>query len=39
MLTRAEIERFFDGYDLLAPGLVWVSQWQPGVAADAGEHP
>lgn len=39
MRTRAGIERFFDGYDLLAPGLVWVSQWQPGYAADVGEHP
>jgi hypothetical protein len=37
--TRAEIERFFDGYQLLDPGLVWVSQWQPGGVADAGEHP
>jgi hypothetical protein len=39
MRTRAEIEGFFDGYDLLAPGLVWVSQWQPGSLADVGEHP
>jgi hypothetical protein len=39
MRTRAQIEWFFDGYDLLAPGLVWVSQWQPGGIADVGEHP
>jgi O-methyltransferase involved in polyketide biosynthesis len=37
--TREEIERFFDGYNLLSPGLVWVSQWQPGHLADVGEHP
>jgi hypothetical protein len=37
--TRAGIGRFFDGYDLLPPGLVWVSQWQPGHVADVGEHP
>jgi hypothetical protein len=39
MRTRAEMERLFDGYHLLAPGLVWVSQWQPGGIADVGEHP
>jgi len=37
--TRAEIEGFFDGYDLLDPGLVWVSQWRAGTIADVGEHP
>ena len=37
--SRAEIERFFDGLDLVEPGLVWVSQWLPGELADAGEHP
>jgi hypothetical protein len=36
--SRAGIERLFDGYDLLPPGLVWVSQWQPGTIADIGEH-
>jgi S-adenosyl methyltransferase len=37
--TRVEIERFFGGYQLVPPGLVWVSQWQPGQPADTGEHP
>jgi len=37
--TRAQIEEFLHGYDLLPPGLVWVSQWQPGSLADVGEHP
>jgi hypothetical protein len=27
--TRAQITRFFDGFDLVEPGLVWVSQWRP----------
>jgi S-adenosyl methyltransferase len=31
--TRAEILRFFDGLELLEPGLVQVHQWRPGVAA------
>jgi S-adenosyl methyltransferase len=31
--TRAEILRFFDGLDLLEPGLVQVHQWRPGPAA------
>jgi len=31
--TRAEILRFFDGLDLLEPGLVQVHRWRPGLAA------
>jgi hypothetical protein len=27
--TRAEVERFFDGFALVPPGLVWVPEWQP----------
>jgi SAM-dependent methyltransferase len=27
--TRDGIARFFDGYDLLDPGLVWLGQWRP----------
>ncbi|MEZ0073091.1 SAM-dependent methyltransferase [Planotetraspora sp. GP83] len=30
--THAEIERFFDGYELLEPGLVYPEDWRP----DAG---
>jgi len=31
--TRAEILRFFDGLELLEPGLVQIHQWRPGLAA------
>ena len=34
--TRAEIARFFDGLELLEPGLVQVHRWQPGSAAPDG---
>jgi hypothetical protein len=27
--TRAEIEQFFTGVDLLDPGVVWAYEWQP----------
>jgi hypothetical protein len=27
--SHAEIARFFDGFDLLEPGLVWLSEWRP----------
>jgi hypothetical protein len=27
--TSAEIARFFDGFTLIDPGLVWVPQWRP----------
>jgi hypothetical protein len=37
--SRAEIARFFGDYRLVPPGLVWVSQWQPGEPADGGDHP
>ena len=33
--SRAEILRFFDGFDLVDPGLVYIGQWRPGVPADA----
>ena len=37
--THAEIARFFDGLELLAPGLVQVQRWQPGSAApDNGDQ-
>jgi hypothetical protein len=32
--TRDEFARFFDGLDLLAPGIVPVSQWRPEPGAD-----
>src|ERR1700722_4347182 len=37
--TRAEILRFFDGLELLEPGLVQVHRWRPGSPApDTGEE-
>lgn len=27
--SRAEITRFFDGFELIDPGLVWAPQWRP----------
>jgi hypothetical protein len=35
--TREQILRFFDGLELLEPGLVQVHQWRPGLAAP-GHH-
>jgi hypothetical protein len=35
--TRAEFEEFFTGLELVSPGIVAVSEWQPDPAAD--EHP
>jgi S-adenosyl methyltransferase len=36
---RAEILRFFDGFDLVDPGLVYVSQWRPDSPADVPSDP
>ena len=33
--THDEVARFFDGLDLLDPGLVPVQQWRPGSPAEA----
>lgn len=27
--NRAEVERFFQGYEMIDPGLVWVQAWRP----------
>lgn len=35
--TRAEVLRFFDGFELVEPGLVNAPQWRPD-ASDAVEH-
>jgi SAM-dependent methyltransferase len=40
--TREQIMAFFAGFELVDPGLVWLSQWhpEPGAPADAfGDHP
>lgn len=37
--TRTEIMRFFDGFDLVEPGLVWVPLWRPGSPADVPADP
>jgi hypothetical protein len=33
--SRAEVTRFFDGLDLVDPGLVPVQQWRPGSEMEA----
>jgi SAM-dependent methyltransferase len=35
----AEIRRFFSGFDLVDPGLVWIPQWRPGSSADVPADP
>jgi hypothetical protein len=32
--SRAEIERFFDGFDLVEPGLVAMQEWRPDETTD-----
>jgi hypothetical protein len=36
---RADILRFFDGFTLVDPGLVYVSLWRPGSPADVPDDP
>ena len=37
--SRAEILRFFDGFDLVDPGLVYVPLWRPDSPADVPSDP
>ncbi len=37
--SRAGIERFFDGFQLVDPGVVYVSLWRPDSAADTPGDP
>jgi hypothetical protein len=37
--SRAEILRFFDGFDLVDPGLVYLPQWRPDTPADMPSDP
>jgi SAM-dependent methyltransferase len=39
MRSRAEVLRFFDGFGLVDPGLVYVSQWRPDSAAEVPDDP
>jgi len=36
--SRAQIGEFLSGLELTEPGLVWVSQWQPGPLIDTSDH-
>lgn len=37
--TREEITRFFDGFDLLDPGIVWLPEWRPDSPGDVPADP
>jgi SAM-dependent methyltransferase len=39
MRSRADILRFFDGFELLDPGLVYIPQWRPDSPADVPDDP
>ena len=37
--SRVEIARFFAGWELVEPGLVWAPEWHPDSPEDVGAHP
>jgi SAM-dependent methyltransferase len=39
MRSRAEILRFFDGFDLVDPGLVYIPQWRPDSPSEVPTDP
>jgi hypothetical protein len=36
---RHQVERFFDGFQLVEPGIVWAPQWHPESPDDVGDAP
>ncbi len=36
--THAQVMRLFAGFELVAPGLVYTSQWRPESPEDSGDH-
>jgi S-adenosyl methyltransferase len=39
MRSRSEVARFFDGWDLVDPGVVWAPQWHPRPEAVVPDDP
>jgi hypothetical protein len=39
MRSRAQITAFFDGFDLVEPGLAYVTEWRPGAPGDGPSDP
>jgi SAM-dependent methyltransferase len=39
MRSRAEVARFFEGFDLLEPGVVFLPEWRPVSPGDVPEDP
>jgi S-adenosyl methyltransferase len=37
--TRERVERLFDGFELVEPGVVWIPQWHPDDATDVDGYP
>jgi hypothetical protein len=37
--SRRDIQRFFDGFDLVEPGLVFIPQWRPDSPGDVPDDP
>lgn len=37
--SQSEVERFFDGWTLVEPGIVWAALWHPESPDDVPEHP
>ncbi|MEY9967932.1 hypothetical protein ABIA33_006012 [Streptacidiphilus sp. MAP12-16] len=39
MRTQEQITAFFDGFELVEPGVVWLPQWRPDSQRSVGSHP
>jgi hypothetical protein len=37
--SLAEIQRFFDGFEMIEPGQVWINEWRPDPGVPAAGQP
>jgi trans-aconitate methyltransferase len=37
--SRAVVQRFFDGFEMIEPGLVWINEWRPDPGVPAAGQP
>jgi len=37
--SRAEVRRFFDGFEMVEPGLTWINEWRPEAGVPAAGQP
>jgi hypothetical protein len=37
--SRTDVQRFFDGFEMIEPGLTWINEWRPEPGVPAAGQP